>query len=412
MNGYIRRGILTFIVMVINAIVVKAAMVAAPIITGESATLQLNNSNADYFTAQLGMNFTKLIPIIGFFSLVVIALIWLAPLKALFKKMGEKPVAAILLATILAATPAFAYYDVKDRPEYIEIQPNQSAFLIPLTGANKTSQQKFMSESYLIDNKVAAKRIQIPHVQVESGVATERNKFVPSAKLIIVDRTPYNREWVKSTTKGSAATDQSISFESAESVEGYTGIAISAFVKEEDAAKFLYFFGTSGTVNPADPNSNFASVANGKSLAEVMDNNVRMKIQSLVAREFGKRTTIDGIKQKAEIMTIVEQEVKATFASKGITIDFMGYAEGLTFSKEVQASLDQIFISSLDNQTYPIRLKMMDIKKQEADIRLKDSTGAAMQKWNGSIPQWLMLPKELWEAIINFFKGTPAVAHK
>ena len=43
-------------------------------------------------------------------------------------------------------------------PIYDEVQPNESAYVIPLEGATKTNQGKFDSVSFLEEKKVAAKR--------------------------------------------------------------------------------------------------------------------------------------------------------------------------------------------------------------------------------------------------------------
>jgi hypothetical protein len=411
MSGLIWRVVASLGVVGAEVYVARLFNAVTTLAAGQLAVGQLENSDASYIASSVGLASLPgaliIPPVVA--GLVMVA-IWYKPLKSLLndsKKAAAGTMAAIMLLTSI---PAQAFYDVKDRPEYIEIQPNQSAFLIPLQGANKNSQKQYMSESYLIENKVASKRIQIPHVMLESGVATERNHYIPAAKLIVVDRTPYNREWAHGAQKGTSATDQSISFESRESVEGRFDVAISAFVKEEDAAKFLYFFGTSTAVNPADPNSNFSSIANGKSLAEVMDNNVRMKVQACLAREYGARTTIDGISNKAAIMDVCEKEIKESFKAKGITVDFMGYASGITFSKEVQASLDNVFTTALDEKTLPVRLKVIELRKAEADIALKNSMGVAMQKWNGQLPFWF--PTEIWAKILSFFHLGGAVAGK
>lgn len=55
-----------------------------------------------------------------------------------------------------------------DKPEFVTIEPHQTAFLIPLIG-DTTSQASFESEEMLMQAKVAAKEIQIPHRWVQTG---------------------------------------------------------------------------------------------------------------------------------------------------------------------------------------------------------------------------------------------------
>ena len=62
---------------------------------------------------------------------------------------------------------------------------------------------------------------------------------------------------------------------------------IAAMIREEDAAKYLYWFGTQTVaVNSQDPAQNFASVSYGKSLREVCDTVVRGYVQSALSNEF------------------------------------------------------------------------------------------------------------------------------
>jgi hypothetical protein len=320
-------------------------------------------------------------------------------------KVSSVSVVGLILTAFLMmsvfSNNAYAYRDHRDRPEYVEIQPNQSAFLIPLAGANKKTQGKFMSEQYLSENKVATKRIQIPHVLIRNPTL-ERDFYVPAAKLIIVDRTPYNREWVKSKTKGTSARDESFDFESNESINISTGVVAAAFVREEDSAKFLYWWGTK-----TDAQEIFASVANGRSLADVMDNVVRNRVQALLAREFGKLSLIDGIKNKSKTMETIEAEAKKEFAEKGITIQFIGYAEGLTLDPTVQVAINEVFEANTKVKAYDALNKMMPIYQQQADIAIKKGVAKSAGNWNGSLnlPNWVILPADIAGHVTGWFKG-------
>ena len=71
---------------------------------------------------------------------------------------------AILLTSSTFITPASAYWQKTDYTEAIYIQPSQSAFWVPDTGANATNQVQFGSIEYYSNNKIPAKRFIIPHV--------------------------------------------------------------------------------------------------------------------------------------------------------------------------------------------------------------------------------------------------------
>ncbi|NEU14260.1 hypothetical protein G3T14_19320 [Methylobacterium sp. BTF04] len=333
-------------------------------------------------------------------SLMAIAAIWL------IGRRSAGYIAVAIAAVLVEAQPerAQAYYDTRDFPEFVEVLPNQTAFLIPEVGETKSGQAAFMSEQFLNEKKVAMKRVQIPHTLIRNPGWTY-DYFVPAARLMLVDRSPVSREWVSAGERGTSAKDQGIRFETAESVTLRTGVVISAFVKEEDASKFVYWFGArTSTGNASDPQVNFASVILGKSLAEVVDENVHRTVQAAMAKEFGRRTTDEAIHGKAAVIEAVEKEVRRVYEPMGITITTLGYAEGLTFDNpEIQKSIDMTFMAmknaqsaQAQMQTLPIQEKILDLKIREMDAQSRQTLAG---RWNGSaagvlpaLPNWVVIP--------------------
>ncbi len=258
-------------------------------------------------------------------------------------------------------------------------------------GANKDSQGKFASEQYYNETKVAAKRVQVPHTTLRMA-GWSYDYYIPAAKVIIVDRTPYYQEWVASTERGTSKKDESFHFESNESINISTGIVISATVKEEDAAKFLYWFGTkqqnftpTGDV-AKDCSAQFQSVLNGRTLSEVMASNVRGEVQAVLAHEFGGRSTDDDIKAKAAVMDIVNKETKEMFAAKGITIDYIGYAEGLSFETAVQDAINRAYIAHKEADRAATLAAALPNLQSAAQIELINQIALAFAtKWNGNL---------------------------
>lgn len=333
-------------------------------------------------------------------SVLALAAIWLVGRRG----SGYATVAVAALLAEGAPDQARAYYDTKDYPEYREVMPNETAFLIPEVGETKAGQAAFMSEQFLNERKVAMKRVQIPHTLIRNpGWAYDY--YVPAARLMLVDRSPVSREWVSAGERGTSTKDQGIRFETAESVTMRTGVVISAFVKEEDASKFVYWFGARAAGgNPSDPQVNFASVIYGKSLAEVVDENVHRTVQAVMAKEFGRRTTDEAIHGKAQVIDAVEAEVRRVFEPMGITITTIGYAEGLTFDNpKIQDSIDMTFMAmknaqsaQAQMQTLPVQEKILELKIREMDAQ---SRQVLANRWNGSatgvlpaLPSWVVLP--------------------
>lgn len=369
-------------------------------------------------TAMAASNLGNASWLVAVASLFALSIVWTWGRKG----AGYAPVVAVALLAEGLPRPAQAYYDTKDYPEYREVMPNETAFLIPEIGENKSGQAAFMSEQYLAEKKVAMKRVQIPHTLIRNPGWTY-DYYVPAARLMIVDRSPVSREWVSANDRGTSLRDQGIRFETAESVTLRTGIVISAFVKEEDAPKFVYWFGARQLKgDPNDPQVNFASVIYGKSLAEVIDENVHRTVQATMAKEFGRRSTDQAIHDKAEVIEAVEKEVKRVFEPMGITITTLGYAEGLTFDNpKIQESIDMTFMAiknaqsaQAQMQTLPIQEKILDLKIREMDAQSRQTLAG---RWNGSaagvlpaLPNWVVVPNDWMAQIKAWFGGGAAQA--
>ena len=321
--------------------------------------------------------------------------------------MKKAILASTILATLVFCNTASAYYDKTDYTEAVYIQPNQSAFFIPDTGANNSGQAQFGSADYLVANKVASKRFIIPHSKL-TGSGGFSDYYVPAGRLIVVDRTPFFREWVSSTTRGTSSGDQGFRFESAESIFMSTGITIAATVTEEDAAKFLYWFGTkSVTYDPNNPQTQFQSVIYGQSLAEVMDTVVRGKVQASLSAGFGAKPFDAAIGKKSEIILQVEKEVKEAFGPKGITITYIGYAEGLSFDQPVQDALNAAYIAGQKAKEAATIAPAIPVLQMQTNI---DAQRIIANKWNGVVPTFSgvwFLPSSFLDAVSNWFKGDP-----
>jgi len=150
-------------------------------------------------------------------------------------------------------------------------------------------------------------------------------------RLVKVNRSPITREWTTAqTTTASGAiqrSDRAIWIESADSVGFSMGFTCTAFIPEDDAARFLYWY-PSG------------------SLADVMDHEVRGRIQQSAA-EVAAKYPLDGLRaRKQEIADAVKRDVTNFFAARGVTITTVGMFGGMTYENpEIQRSIDQTFIA-------------------------------------------------------------------
>src|SRR6267142_6559525 len=170
-----------------------------------------------------------------------------------------------------------------DTPEYVEIDTSETGFLIPLEG-DSTEQVKFQSEDYLKQHKVAAKRVRITHRWSQEGRLPSSGRWIPTVRLIKVNRSPVTREWAttQTSTAGGASqrADKAIWIESVDSLGFSMGFTCTAFIPEEEASRFLYWY-PSG------------------SLADVMDKEVRGRIQQAAA-EVATKYPLDGLRSRKQ----------------------------------------------------------------------------------------------------------------
>ena len=293
-----------------------------------------------------------------------------------------------ILVVALGLTGCMKPYDV---PEFLTVEASQTAYLIPLVG-DTSDQGSFGSEALLEESKVATKEVQIPHRWVQTGRHSSTGEWRASAKLIIVERKPETREWTQSTDTGTTSVNQGIVAESKESIAFTAQMNCSAQIDEENATKFLYRY-------------------NNKTLAAVMDTEIRAMVESYFVEECSMRAMEDILLQKQEIMTNVRARVETFFADRGITVTVLGLKGDLTYSDaKIQEAINSKFTATKSAEAQSITNKT-NIEKAEADKAVKISNAEAeaksvsiiqqqlsanpayidyvlASKWNGSMPTY------------------------
>lgn len=291
-----------------------------------------------------------------------------------------------MLAISITLTGCVKPYDT---PEFVTIEASQTAFLIPLVTATE-NQASFESEELLAQAKVATKEIQIPHRWVQTGRQNWVGEWKPTVKLIIVERMPETREWNSSNNTGTSNSNQAIYAESKESISFSVGMNCSAQIyTENDAVKFLYSY-------------------NNKTLKDIMDTEIRARVEAKFVEECAKYTLNEILENKAIIMTDVREDVEKYFSDKGITITVLGMKDGITYSDAtIQKSINEKFSSeqkliTQQNENAVILSKAeaeAQAKIIEAEAQAKanelESQGLSellidnrqIDKWDGQLPQ-------------------------
>lgn len=288
-----------------------------------------------------------------------------------------KKIIAMFLTLAMCCTMFTGCFRKYDKPEFVTIEPHQTAFLIPLIG-DSSNQASFESEEMLREAKVAAKEIQIPHRWVQTGRMYWIGEYRDTMALIVVDRSPVTREWSSSKDVGTSAINQAIYAESSESIGFSAGMNCSAQIySEDDAAKFLYCY-------------------NNKPLSEIMDTEIRARVESKFVEECASRTLNDILVEKEEIMKTVREDVETYFAARGITITVLGMKDGLEYDDaNIQKSINDKFSSEMKLTTQKNeneRIISEAEAKAEANRILSESLTDEVlkqqyyEKWDGKLP--------------------------
>jgi hypothetical protein len=361
--------------------------VVDPIIANKVAIQQFKSSDTAYIVSQYGIHLTQFIKTllsIGF--LLIIGFLWWKPIKKIIATL------VILLFVLMPAVSSYAYYEKQNWPEPVFILPNESAFFIPDIGDNKESQAKLNTEEYLRDNKIPTKRFLIPHKKLE-GSGWAGDYYVPTGRMIIIDRTPYHREWASDSQRGTSKTDQSFPCQTKEGLNVTAEITIAVSVTEDDSPKFLYKFGVKPPTGDRNkPEIIFTSVYFGRSLTEVMDGVGRGMVQSLVAEELSSRSMEQANSQMPEMMQNIRTKVGAFLKTSGITLDYIGWAGTLSFDKDIQKAINDAYSAKKIEPYMPVIQKMAMLN--------------AVNKWDGKVPATLFLfPGKVVDALTEFFES-------
>jgi hypothetical protein len=212
------------------------------------------------------------------------------------------------------------------------VEPNETAWLIPLDGSSGDGQVKFDSVGFLNTKKIAQKRITISQTWRRLGYSWQwyAGEYIPTARLIKVDRRLITREWVD---REDSKQDEGIPVNTRDNIGLSVGLTITMSISEEDASTYLYYHGQ-------------------RALSEVADQNVKSYAVAELNRQISALNLLDFQNNQTQIYADLFKQTAATFKEKGITIDFLGNAKGWKFvNDEIQRSINASFIAQQDNKT-------------------------------------------------------------
>ena len=347
----ITRIMLTVVILFfsgwISGIVNPVAMIGA----GQVAGLQMQSSDPAAVASFVGMRFFSSLGswVVGV-AFLLLLVVWWAPLRrgwAVVVAEWNDALKVLPLAGAISLAlvgPADAFWNQTNTTEAYGIMPNHTAFWVPGTGDTKANQAQMETEDFYKANKVAGKFFVIPHVKLSGSTYMGWDYFIPAGRLIVVDRAPYFHEWAKKGRGTDANSDQSFPCHTKDNIPASAEISLASSVTEENAAKFLYYFGVNPPAgNPATPEVIFTSVFESRSLGQVMSTWGRGEVQSRVCRHILEHTVEDLAQNGNEVLNAIQEETRKFFETFGITIEYVGWAGGFAYPAEVQDAINTRF---------------------------------------------------------------------
>lgn len=290
----------------------------------------------------------------------------------------------LLIVVIFAMASCKPYHE----DVFVNVEPNETAFVVPMEQGTSTNQEMFESEEFLAQNKVATKRIYTPTIWHQTGRAWFTGDWIPTVRVIKVDRTPVTREWTSEGKGTDGAKKQDIEVESQESIGFAVKVTATANIPEDWAARFRYNYNT-------------------RTLAEVMDLDVRGRIQNMLTTEFGERSLTKCQTERADVFKAMRDDVISYFKTKGVNITNIGAGGGFDYVDEsIQIAINEKFSSNMKveasenevksaNNFAQARNTIVAQKNLDADIRFKDAMSVAMENGTFPVPNTLVIGDDM-----------------
>lgn len=199
-----------------------------------------------------------------------------------------------------------------DKPEYVQIDTNETAFVIDLFAeSEENAQATLTSEDYYKKHLLNEKLVQIPHKWVKTGRMRGTGKYIPKLKVVAVSNSPITGTWddeIKVETKGS---------------QGFTvPMKYAIRVTPQDSGRFLSKFPANIPVQ--DSRSKMLS-----SPEIVADNQFRNIVAAELSKEFHKYEYKDVLPNRDEIVSAAIERIQEWAKEFGITIDNLAVWNGL-----------------------------------------------------------------------------------
>lgn len=268
-----------------------------------------------------------------------------------------------------------------DKPEFVEVGPNETAFVIPMftDSTVKTEDQVQLNENanYYAERMVSSKLIQIPHKWIQTGRFPRDGYYKGTVRVITVNLTPISGTWLandKNVIKVETAASQGITIPMSYTVR----------ILPDDAALYLSFY-------------------KALDFQEVIDTQINRYFAGRVGEYFHEVEYKDIAPQRDIILKKAVDETKIYFKKQGITIDQLAIVDGLIYEDaalqhnineqaKVQAQIvlekqkSDLIAKQRENEVYEANTKRLKMEAERATYLLdQDRLDREQQRKNTAI---------------------------
>ena len=272
----------------------------------------------------------------------------------------------------------------------VEIETNEVPFVINLEEVTSEESQDSLSveetKEFLTKNLVQSRRVEIGQRWHSTGRMSNSGKWIPNQRVIVVDTSPETREWSPVATRGTSNKDEGIWAESSDSVGFSTGISVTARIEDQkDAVTFLSNYPPSDSRDVLKAGTqDVLFTVDVTALTNIMDREIRTKIQEVFADESAKYTMDELRSKKLEIMETVRSEVTPYFETRGITITSIGQFGGFTYENpEIQKAIDKVFEAQQDEEVAIAEAKAAEQRKVALQLKGEGEAAAILAAKQG-----------------------------
>lgn len=320
------------------------------------------------------------------------------------------------LTCVLALAGCYKPYH---EPVLVDIETNEVPFLINLEEETDATSQDSIPDSerqaYLRQHLVQSRRIEIAHRWKDTGHNRTQGLFgwdgqwIPTQRLILVDTSPEVAEWTTGTDTGTSRRNEGIWVESSDSVGFSTGITVTARIEShEDAVLFLgnYPPKSQRDVLSADGRTAIMHVS-VTNLRDIMDNEVRTRVQSIFAEQAAQYTMDELREKKREIMDAVKEDVIPFFAEHGITITNIGQFGGFTYENPaIQEAIDSVFEAQQDEEVAKAEAKAAQERRLALQLQGEGEAARILEAKRGEA-EGIMLVADATAHELDVLKDNP-----